>query len=94
MIKDSLQFRRYIDAWFSTFDRLLGFNNVMYGADGYDYDKPGLTVPEREKRFLQALNSYPALKPGLRLFRGNDDMTAFTPIKLNSAQAVRPSPCD
>ncbi|GEM_PF-2598989 len=92
MIEDSLQFRRFCETWFNNDDHIAAFHTTMY--DTYEYDADGLSSGEREKRFLKALDAFPAVKSGLRLFRGNSTMTAFTPIKLNSAGTVRPSPCN
>lgn len=95
MISDSTKFRNFVNAWLNTDKHMENFGTIFY--DTYNVAGNGLTVAQKEKNFLDVLKKAMQFASqdgiGLKLFRGNSDMTIFSPIKLNSNGQVRPDPC-
>jgi hypothetical protein len=82
MIENPIQFQAFATAWFDNMNHIEKFSNLFY--DAYDM---GNTVPaaQQELNFLKIINTWPAGGCGLKVFRGNGNMTSFTPIKLNTS---------
>lgn len=91
MIDDIVKFNSFITTWFDTKDHIDKFSNQLY--INYNVGDSGLSNAENESNFLEGINAYPAGGAGLKLFKGNSDMSQFSPIKLNSSNQVRPDPC-
>ncbi len=92
MIEDTVKFRTFINIWMDTYEHIVAFSQNYYVTYQMDND---LTIGEKEVNFFKAMNSYPPNGPGcgLKLFRGNEDMTSFAPIKLVNGTLIKPNPC-
>jgi hypothetical protein len=97
MITDSTAFANIANTWFNTEKHFYAFKKHLYINNHYgDTTATGaqLTPLQNEKNFLEAFDAAPFNGAGLKLFRGNPDMTIFTPIKINNQGMVRPAPCN
>lgn len=94
MISDTAQFISFAQTWFASENTMNAFRNLLYREN--EYGKPGNSILENEMKLLKTLQtSAPGLNGcGLKLFRGNTDMTIFSPIKVSSNGLVRPAPCN
>jgi hypothetical protein len=90
MISDLVKFQAFVNTWFSTLEKAELFSNFYY--DTYEMDK-NISIQQKEINFFKALNTFPNSGSGIKLFRGNQNMTIFSPIKLNSNGQIRPDPC-
>ena len=95
MIDDSTKFRSFINKWLDTDKHMRDFATHYY--DEHNVAGEGLSIAQKEKNFLTALEKVMQFTGqndiGLKLFRGNADMTVFTPLKLKGGGQVRASPC-
>ena len=92
MISDPVAFNTFITTWFDTPAHFEMFKNHLYR--NHHYGDAGLTTAQNEQNILKAMNAPPINGGGIKLFRGNADMTQFSPIKVNSAGQIRPGSCN
>jgi hypothetical protein len=95
MIENPTQFQAFATTWFDSEKHIRQFSSLFY--DAYDMSN-SVPAAQQELNFLKIINTFPAGGCGLKLFRGNGNMTSFTPIKLNktdvlAATAVVSNPC-
>lgn len=92
MVTNPAQFINFAQTWFNTAEHFEAFKTHMYR--NHHYGDAGNSILQDEINFLSALQAPPINGGGFKLFRGNSDMTIFTPIKLNSNGQIRPDPCN
>lgn len=96
MIEDSAKFRNFINTWLNSDKHMRDFSTLIY--DQNNVAGEGLSIAQKEKNFLKAMKKAMAFISqdgiGLKLFRGNSDMSVFTPIRLNANDQVRSAPCN
>lgn len=79
MFIDSATFKSFADTHLANEQDVALFKSIFY--DGFGIS-PNNTVATNELLFLKAINYFGC---GIKLFKGNANMTHFTPIKLNGA---------
>ena len=92
MIDNPAAFITFAQTWFDSEKHIKGFAVWLYTTHGYAKD--GNSIAEDEKAFLSALQAPPLNGAGLKLFRGNADMTIFTPIHVDTNGTVKVNPCN
>lgn len=94
MIEDSVAFRNFGNIWFDIDDHFDMFRNHLYRNHHYADNVGDAHISINEKNFLGGMQAPPIYGAGLKLFRGNVDITIFTPIALAANGQVRAAPCD
>jgi uncharacterized membrane protein YgcG len=92
MIDDSRSFISFATTWFNTIGHFQAFKTWLYAT--HEYAKDGNSIAQDEKSLLTALQAPPLNGAGFRLFRGNSNMTIFTPIHVDNNGLVRVYPCN
>ncbi|MCX6313160.1 MAG: hypothetical protein NTX08_00330 [Sphingobacteriales bacterium] len=86
MITDTTQFRYFGDNFLKVGNEAI-FKNAFY--NGYHIHEDS-TITSNEKHLLQALQN---LNSGIKIFKGNNTLTNFTPIGLDNNRNVITVPC-
>ncbi len=90
MITDSVKFNAFVNAWLKNLDLATKFSTLYYDTYHMDDDLP---IGQKEINFFKAIQTWQAAGPGIKLFKGNADMTSFNPIKLVNGTLIKPDPC-
>jgi len=94
MIDDPNAFINFAQSWFDSEKHFEAFKIHLY--ENHKYGKTGNTLAQDEKNFLSAVQAQgPGLNGcGLKLFKANQNMTTFTPVKMNSNGQIVENPCN
>lgn len=91
MIKDSAAFATFAQTWLNTSGHFKSFARHLYANNYYALD--GNSILQDEVYFLKALQAAPIYGAGLKLFKGNNDMSVFTPIIVDANDKIKIDPC-
>ena len=92
MIDNPAAFITFAQTWFNSEAHFDFFKIHLYR--NYHYGEEGNSIAEDEKAFLSALQAPPINGAGLKLFRGNKEMTSFTPIRVTTNGQIAINPCN
>ena len=91
MITDSTQFMNFYNSNLNTKEDFDIFAQNLYF--GFHYGDSGLTNLQNEVNFLNCIQSPTLNGTGIKIFKGNSDMTSFSPIKVLNG-VIKPNPCN